>query len=327
MMNIITRKGAIYCALTLFVVLLSFPLFSQESTPSDGRLTLIRELTGFASTVNSIVFTPNGKYIIAGGEDTSLRVWDVETGVQQQELFPHNTYIKDVAISPDGTRLVTASWDRQIIIYLVGEDGFLVQLETLTGFIAVIDQIAFLADSKTIVFGVGDGTLVSLDITNPEARTTVQLDALHIPEIEVAHYGDTSLIGVVTGFPDESVQIYTNDLTQPARIIPSEYTQGRLTTSIAFSPIVTDDKVLMATAEDGELFSFWEVPLDADVPLSSESQESILLRQPFWHTDLTFSSDGRLLFAPSIDGVIFQYDVSDLNNIIWQISTETDWGI
>lgn len=330
-MNLIIRKGATCCVLTFLILILSSPIIAQENPTSSpdtiGKLTQIRELTGFANNVNSIVFTPNGKYIIAGGEDTSLRVWDVETGAQLQELFPHNTYIKDVAISPDGTRLVTASWDRQIIIYSVGEDGFLVQLETLSGFIAVIDQIAFLADNKTILFGVGNGILMSVDITNPDTRVIVPLDALHIPEIEVAHYGDTSLIGVVTGFPDESVRIYTDDLTKPARVLPAEYTQGRLTTSIAFSPIVVDDKVLMATAEDGEVFYFWEIPLSADVPLSEESLGGILLRQPIWHTDLTFSQDGNLIFASTMLGVIFPYDVSNLDNIIWEIGADTDWGI
>lgn len=310
----ITRKGkivSVFFAGVYFLICLSLvPVTAQTEEPvlspdTSWELTEIGQLTGFASNVNRIVFTPDSKYLIAASDDASLRVWDMERRVQTQELFPHNTYIKDLAISPDGTRLVSVSWDRQLIIYSVGEDGFLVQLETVTGFVAVIDQVAFLADNKRIVFGVGDGTLVMLDITNPDDRTTVTLDALHIQDIEVSPSLDNPLIGVVTGFPDESVLIFTDDLTQPPRVIESLEIN-----TIAFSPVVSDDHAVIAMAGVGDFILFWEIPLSASEPLPEESSNNIMTRDlSAWYTDLGFSPDGSLLFVSEMDGVIGVWDL------------------
>ena len=297
--------------LAYFLICLSLlPTIAQTEEPilspdTSWDLTEIGQLAGFVSSVNSIAFTPNSKYLIASSDDASLRVWDVERRVQLQELFPHNTYIKDIAISPDGTRLVSVSWDRQVIIYSVGEDGFLVQLETITGFIAVIDQVVFLADSKRIVFGVGDGTLVMLDITNPDERTTVTLNALHIQDIEVASSAENPLIAVLTGFPDESLLIFNDDLTQPPRVI-----EGYRMNAIALSPMVSDDHAMMVTTGLRDFIFFWNIPLSASEPLPEEYFTHVMTRElSAWYNDLAFSPDGSLLFVSDMNGVVSVWDL------------------
>ncbi|HRF99081.1 MAG TPA: hypothetical protein PLZ51_27910, partial [Aggregatilineales bacterium] len=203
------RLFRVLYGLLLIVIWLSFAItiYAQEddailSPENIGDVAQIGTLTGFADGVSNLVFTANGQFIIAGSEDTSLRVWDVTTQTQTQELFPHNTYIKDVALSLDGTLLATASWDRQVLLYSVAEDGFLIQTDSRTGYMSVIDQIAFLPDGESVIFGVGDASLVLANVSNPDEQVNLPINSLRITALDGLASPIINLVAVGTGFPD-----------------------------------------------------------------------------------------------------------------------------
>jgi len=58
-------------------------------------------------SVSSIAFAPDGTWLASGGEDGSVRIWDVSTGAQRlgEERLPD---VPDLAVSEDGTWAVTA---------------------------------------------------------------------------------------------------------------------------------------------------------------------------------------------------------------------------
>ena len=60
--------------------------------------------------VYSIAFSPDGKYIAAGGDHLKACVWDVETG-QLMRTLNHNAVVQFVTYSPDGKYLATGTWD------------------------------------------------------------------------------------------------------------------------------------------------------------------------------------------------------------------------
>jgi WD40 repeat protein len=284
----------------------------------------IGELRGFDSAVNSLTFTANSQFIIAGGEDTSLRVWDIATQSETQTLFPHNSYIKAVALSPDGTKLATASWDRQVIIYSVADDGFLIQTDTLSGYMSVINQVTFLTDDK-IVFSVGDGSLVLVDLSNTSEQTVIEAGALHIIALDVISSPTGSLIAVITGFPDESLWIYDENLQNPRRIT-SPSTQGR--TTVAFSPIVADDSFVLAMAGNNEAVALWDIPASSETELPDAPFNMVSTRDSvLWYTDLAFSPDATLLFTAYIPGTLLIHDVSNPSEERGLLAINHDSGI
>ena len=70
-----------------------------------GQLTVMKGHTG---GVNSVVFSPDGKKIVSGSWDCTIRVWDSENGIEIiQSLKGHSENVCCVAYSPDGKRIAS----------------------------------------------------------------------------------------------------------------------------------------------------------------------------------------------------------------------------
>ncbi len=68
-------------------------------------------LTGHKGFVESIAFTPDGKQLVSGSRDQSVRFWDMETHEVVDIKHGHAGYVLDVACLPDGSGIVSGSKD------------------------------------------------------------------------------------------------------------------------------------------------------------------------------------------------------------------------
>ncbi len=59
-------------------------------------------------TVRTIVFSPDGKLIITGGDDYMVRVWDVK-GARMRNSFKHGYPINKIFINPKGNLMITGN--------------------------------------------------------------------------------------------------------------------------------------------------------------------------------------------------------------------------
>ena len=79
---------------------------------------LLHTLEGGPSTVNSIAFSPEGKYIVSGSYYGTILVWDAQTG--DVILGPYKgqtSHVHSVAFSPDGKRIASGTRDRTIRVW------------------------------------------------------------------------------------------------------------------------------------------------------------------------------------------------------------------
>ena len=90
-------------------------LSGSDFTQSSMNKTIfgqIAVLKGHSDRVTSVAFSPDGKKIVRGSDDKTIRVWNAETG--KEIIVPlkgHFDKVTSVAFSPDGKKIVSGSYD------------------------------------------------------------------------------------------------------------------------------------------------------------------------------------------------------------------------
>jgi len=84
--------------------------------------TVTGPLQGHRHPVTSVAFSPDGKRVVSGSIDKTIRVWDVGKGeTVVGPLQGHQDWVVSVAFSPDGRRVVSGSHDKTIRVWDVDQ--------------------------------------------------------------------------------------------------------------------------------------------------------------------------------------------------------------
>ncbi|KAG1881909.1 quinon protein alcohol dehydrogenase-like superfamily, partial [Suillus tomentosus] len=91
------------------------PWDTEDNSPVkiwDAKIgQLIATLEGHTRWVFCLVRTPDGKMLISGSSDQSIRTWSTSTWKQLAVLEGHTGSVQSIAISPNGRILASASLD------------------------------------------------------------------------------------------------------------------------------------------------------------------------------------------------------------------------
>jgi WD40 repeat protein len=115
--------------------------------------------TGHTELIWSVGFSPEGKRIISGSCDGTIRVWNATTGETVAGPFKGQLLdpIISVAFSPDGQQIVSGSNNGTICLWNASTGDTVAG--PFRGHTLQVNSVAFSPDGRHIVSGSGDGTI------------------------------------------------------------------------------------------------------------------------------------------------------------------------
>ncbi|MFJ5974483.1 trypsin-like peptidase domain-containing protein [Streptomyces sp. NPDC093060] len=128
---------------------------------------LIRSLTGHVGTVDSLVFSPDGRTLATASSDRAVRLWDTATGKAiGAPLTGHTDAVESVAFSPDGRSLATASDDRTVRVWDVAtRETHVIEF----GHTDTVASVAVRPDGRSLATASSDGTVRLWDVITGKA--------------------------------------------------------------------------------------------------------------------------------------------------------------
>ena len=127
-------------------------------------------LRGHEDAVKSVAFDPQGRRIVSGSDDKTMRVWDAATGAELLCLRGHKWSVMSVAFDFQGRRIVSGLGDKTVRIWDAATGA---ELHRLGGHAGWVVSVAFDPQGRRIVSGSGDGMVRVWD-----AATGAELDCL-----------------------------------------------------------------------------------------------------------------------------------------------------
>ena len=198
---------------------------------------LVRILDGHEGWVESVTVSPDGKTIVSGGRDKSVRLWDSQTGAQLRSLEGHSGDVTGVVVSPDGKKIISGSVDKTVRVWDI-QTGAL--QHTLEGHDGVICSVVVSPDGKTIVSGSWDKTLRVWDVQTRSTLCTIRGHEEGVSSVAVSPDSKT----IVSGSGDETVRVWD---AQTGTLLRTLRGHEERVNSVAVSP---DGKAIISGSED-----------------------------------------------------------------------------
>ncbi|RHZ81437.1 hypothetical protein Glove_120g198 [Diversispora epigaea] len=121
-------------------------------------------LTSHRSPVTRVTFHPVFSVLASASEDSTIKIWDYETGEFERTLKGHTKSVQDIAFDPKGNLLVSCSADLTIKVWDLQNDYKCIK--TLYGHDHSVSSVAFLPSGDIVMSASRDKTIKFWEVTS-----------------------------------------------------------------------------------------------------------------------------------------------------------------
>jgi WD40 repeat protein/molecular chaperone DnaK (HSP70) len=271
------------------------PAPRPEPPDETGDFILGLTLEGHSGRVDSVAYTPNGKFLASGGSDNTVRGWNLDSGQSVGTLSGPLDRITSVALSPTGGLLAGGGFDKMIRVWKLprGEP-----LNTLNHS-QWVWSIAISPDGQILASGGADKMIRLWNLETGELLSNLSGHSHWVLSVAIGRDGRI----LASGGADGSVRVW--ELEVPGRLLRTlEHSDWVWSVGVSL-----DGRLIAGGSDDGAI-KVWE----------SETGE--VLHTIRGHkgpvSSVALSPDGELLFSGGADGRIKVWSVrtGELLNIL-----------
>lgn len=202
-----------------------------------------REVASFEDhqdDVHGAVVTPDGRWLVTGGDDTDVLVRNLKTG-EVKQLAGHQAQVTSVAVHPDGKLLFSGSRDQTVRVWDLESFS---RVTTLRGHQEDVLHLALSSSGRWLASASYDGTVKIWSTDALTLQNTISVSDAWVLAVTFSLDEDA----VVTGSADATVREFD-------RLTGEEKWSHHAGSDIAdLVALAEDDQYVVATSTNGLLF-------------------------------------------------------------------------
>jgi WD40 repeat protein/class 3 adenylate cyclase len=270
-----------------------------------GRL--VFELPRHTYSVNSVSWSPDGRWIATGAGDSSVRIWNASTGKLEERLLGHTGVVTTVDWSPDSRSIVSAGSDGTARVWKIElhptrgtvevegrQVNLLASQQTQSGVFA-----AFSPDGQRVLtgdIGIGEAGIWDLSVRGDAEVANFPTD--YLAPVDVAYLPDGR---IVASHDRGSVAIWDVRRTmEPVKTLGPGIGSEEPVLLIAANP---DGQLLAIVRNLAGNVSVWNVETGA-MAFDFDVEEDVI-------TSIDWSPDGRYLAVGGYNGSLTVLDAEN----------------
>ena len=252
------------------------------------RLEASHKLPGSHKETWTVAFSPDGRILATGGDDTKVKLWDVGVGKLRATLSGHLALVSCLAFHPGGKFIASASYDYKIRLWDVASGSPL--SPPLKGSTAAIRCLAFAPDGRTLATGGRDHIIRLWDVRidaggRPEIGARAELTGHTEDVLGLAFSPDGQLLASASD--DRTIRLWDGQTGRPLRTIE----EGVSVRCVVFAP---DGRLAWGTDEGEVKFA----------ATAEDSPATVLAGHAGRVRTVTFTPDGRTLASAGDDQTV-----------------------
>lgn len=236
------------------------PILEQVRTHLPQAKRLLPDFGDRASTfqrsafhhITSLALSPNGRFVFSGGEDQTIRVWEITTGRCLYTFRGHQGAVTAVALNSDGNQLISGSDDKTIKLWNVASTSHLFtfggapdnpnpvgplrrifggsqpRTSSGNGHKGGVRAVAFSFDRRYLLSGGDDGVLKLWDVASGKCLQTLREHRAAIFAVAFSPDGRRAL----SGSADQTIKLWD---VSAGRVIQTLQGHHHLS-AVAYSP-------------------------------------------------------------------------------------------
>ena len=253
---------------------------------------------GHTSSIHSVTITPDGKNIISGSWDKTIKIWDIKSSECIRTLYGHTGSVNSIVVTPDGKTIISGSNDETIRLWDIKSGEC---LNTFEGHTSYICSLTITPNREIIISGSSDLSIKLWDIKSGECLNTFK-DYSCVHSLAITPDGKT----IISGYDCGSIKLWDIKNGECIKTLKA-YNEGYTPLTKINSIVVTPNGKTIISGSHDETIRLWDIK-------SGECLNTLKTYRPKGFTSYIYSvavtPDGKNIISGSNDQTIKIWDIN-----------------